>query len=86
MFGSLAQACRLPAGAACRNLAGTCRDLGGLKVSSKPTASGSDTYLHRVGRAGRFGTKGLALTFISTDEDQEVLKKVQARFLVAANH
>merc|ERR1712130_356808 len=23
----------------------------------------SDSYLHRVGRAGRFGTKGLALTF-----------------------
>merc|ERR1719197_1764986 len=28
----------------------------------------SDTYLHRVGRAGRFGTKGLALTFAATDE------------------
>merc|ERR1711990_1377556 len=42
----------------------------------------SDSYLHRVGRAGRFGTKGLALTFIGTDEDQEVLKKVQERFEV----
>merc|ERR550514_2473486 len=42
----------------------------------------SDTYLHRVGRAGRFGTKGLALTFVSTDEDEEVLKKVQSRFEV----
>merc|ERR1711871_1547833 len=42
----------------------------------------SDTYLHRVGRAGRFGTKGLAITFISTDEDQEVLKKTQERFEV----
>merc|ERR1719169_319273 len=42
----------------------------------------SDSYLHRVGRAGRFGTKGLALTFCSTDEDQEVLKKVQSRFEV----
>jgi len=42
----------------------------------------SDSYLHRVGRAGRFGTKGLALTFCSTDEDSEVLKKVQERFEV----
>merc|ERR1711896_68170 len=42
----------------------------------------SDSYLHRAGRAGRFGTKGLALTFVTTDEDQEVLKKVQARFEV----
>jgi len=42
----------------------------------------SDSYLHRVGRAGRFGTKGLALTFAATDEDNEVLKKVQERFEV----
>merc|ERR1711967_191088 len=33
----------------------------------------SDTYLHRVGRAGRFGTKGLAITFSATSEDNEVL-------------
>merc|ERR1712072_1301966 len=42
----------------------------------------SDSYLHRVGRAGRFGTKGLALTFVSTEEDEGVLKKVQERFEV----
>merc|ERR1711972_357501 len=42
----------------------------------------SDSYLHRVGRAGRFGTKGLALTFVSSGEDTEVLKKVQERFEV----
>jgi ATP-dependent RNA helicase UAP56/SUB2 len=41
-----------------------------------------DSYLHRVGRAGRFGTKGLALSFVATDEDEEVLKKVQERFEV----
>merc|ERR1711935_445108 len=44
--------------------------------------SDSDSYLHRVGRAGRFGTKGLAITFSATDEDAEVLKKVQERFEV----
>jgi len=42
----------------------------------------SDSYLHRVGRAGRFGTKGLALTFVGSEEDTEVLKKVQERFEV----
>jgi len=42
----------------------------------------SDAYLHRVGRAGRFGTKGLAISFVGSDEDQEVLKKVQERFEV----
>merc|ERR1712187_405828 len=42
----------------------------------------ADSYLHRVGRAGRFGTKGLAITFITTEEDETVLKKVQERFEV----
>merc|ERR1719352_443008 len=42
----------------------------------------SDSYLHRVGRAGRFGTKGLAITFSGSEEDAEVLKKTQERFEV----
>merc|ERR1711990_161437 len=42
----------------------------------------SDAYLHRVGRAGRFGTKGLALSFIASEEDKDVLKNVQERFEV----
>jgi len=33
----------------------------------------SDQYLHRVGRAGRFGTKGLSVSFIATEEDEAVL-------------
>ena len=43
---------------------------------------GADTYLHRVGRAGRFGTKGLAITFIASDEDSGVLNAVHERFEV----
>eukprot|EP00052_Salpingoeca_macrocollata_P016493 m.132619 g.132619 ORF g.132619 m.132619 type:complete len:182 (-) comp20071_c1_seq1:53-598(-) len=42
----------------------------------------SDQYLHRVARAGRFGTKGLAITFVSTEQDAEVLNSVQERFEV----
>lgn len=42
----------------------------------------SDEYLHRVGRAGRFGTKGLAITFVETDEDKTVLAEIQKRFEV----
>jgi ATP-dependent RNA helicase UAP56/SUB2 len=42
----------------------------------------SDTYLHRVARAGRFGTKGLAITFVSNENDVEILNKVQERFEV----
>lgn len=44
---------------------------------------GPDQYLHRVGRAGRFGTKGLAISLISSEEDKQVLKQVQERFQVS---
>ena len=47
-----------------------------------PRPNESDQYLHRVGRAGRFGTKGLAISFISTADDQKVLDDVQAQFEV----
>ena len=40
----------------------------------------SDTYLHRVARAGRFGTKGLSITFVVDDNDQKILNDVQERF------
>jgi len=42
----------------------------------------ADQYLHRVGRSGRFGTKGLAITFVSSKEDSGILEKVQSRFEV----
>jgi superfamily II DNA/RNA helicase len=42
----------------------------------------SDTYLHRVARAGRFGTKGLAITFVSDEADVKILNSVQERFEV----
>lgn len=34
-----------------------------------------DSYLHRVGRAGRFGTKGLAINFVKPDDDITDLDK-----------
>lgn len=43
-------------------------------------AQAADTYLHRVGRAGRFGTKGIAVSFVSNERDEAVLKAIEARF------
>lgn len=34
----------------------------------------------QVGRAGRFGTKGLAITFVASETDSLVLNQVQERF------
>ena len=49
---------------------------------STTSSSAADSFLHRVGRAGRFGTKGLAITFVSSATDSETLNSVQARFEV----
>ena len=45
-------------------------------------ADSTDTYLHRVGRAGRFGTKGLAITFLADTDDCNLMNEVQKRFQV----
>ena len=37
---------------------------------------------HQVARAGRFGTKGLAITFVSDETDARTLNDVQDRFEV----
>jgi ATP-dependent RNA helicase UAP56/SUB2 len=49
----------------------------------------ADTYMHRVGRAGRFGNKGMSISFVSTTEDpsgkikdNEIFEQVQSRFAV----
>jgi superfamily II DNA/RNA helicase len=53
-----------------------------MPVTDENRGEGSDTYLHRVARAGRFGTKGMAISFIETAEDAETLNKVQERFVL----
>ena len=44
--------------------------------------SNTFSYFHRVARAGRFGTKGLAISFVSDEDDAKVLNDVQDRFEV----
>lgn len=49
--------------------------------------SAKDVTLHslcacQVARAGRFGTKGLAITFVSDETDAKTLNDVQDRFEV----
>lgn len=42
----------------------------------------SEIYLHRVGRAGRFETKGMAISFIWDEQDIVIMNDVQSRFEV----
>lgn len=41
-----------------------------------------DICSSKVARAGRFGTKGLAITFVSDESDAKILNEVQERFEV----
>ena len=40
----------------------------------------AEAYVHRVGRAGRFGTKGITITFIASDEDQKVFDELLKKY------
>jgi superfamily II DNA/RNA helicase len=35
-----------------------------------------ENYLHRIGRSGRFGRKGLAINFV-TEEDVQLLREIE---------
>jgi len=39
-----------------------------------------ETYLHRIGRTGRFGHKGTAISLISDQKSLEVLASIEAHF------
>ena len=39
-----------------------------------------ETYLHRIGRTGRFGRKGTAINLISDPRSQEVLEAIESHF------
>lgn len=52
-------------------------------VSGKQDSIHCGLYLPSRRRAGRFGTKGLAITFVSSDSDQQVMAAIQSRFEVA---
>ncbi len=39
-------------------------------------SNSTDAYVHRVGRAGRFGSKGITITFIATEEDKKIFDEV----------
>lgn len=37
-------------------------------------------YLHRIGRAGRFGTKGVAITLVATEKQEKEFEEIQEQF------
>ena len=39
-----------------------------------------ENYLHRIGRAGRFGVKGIALTLFDNDSDEKFLNDIMNHY------
>ena len=39
-----------------------------------------ETYLHRIGRTGRFGKSGVAINFIMNERDVGILKDIEQHF------
>lgn len=39
-----------------------------------------ETYLHRIGRTGRFGKSGIAINMIQNQDDVRILKEIEAHF------
>jgi ATP-dependent RNA helicase DDX19/DBP5 len=54
-------------------------DVPQMRIDGK-TVGDPETYLHRIGRTGRFGTKGIALTIYDRDSDKEYLDQILKHF------
>lgn len=53
--------------------------------SPEPNVAARSDRLLQVGRAGRFGTKGLAITFVASEDDSKVLNQVGQSSLIASS-
>lgn len=40
----------------------------------------NETYLHRIGRTGRFGTKGIGFTLISDEKELKMMKEIESYY------
>jgi ATP-dependent RNA helicase DDX19/DBP5 len=45
----------------------------------------TETYLHRIGRTGRFGRQGLSISFVTDRKSWEQLREIQRHFGVPIN-
>jgi ATP-dependent RNA helicase DDX19/DBP5 len=51
-----------------------------LPVHNANRAADTETYIHRIGRTGRFGKKGTAINFVSNDLDLRLLREIEKEY------
>ncbi|KAM0065646.1 putative RNA helicase [Helianthus debilis subsp. tardiflorus] len=49
-------------------------------VFANPSEPDYEVYLHRIGRAGRFGRKGAAFNLLCGDRDRMIMEKIESHF------
>ncbi|KAL1968414.1 hypothetical protein VTN77DRAFT_1943 [Rasamsonia byssochlamydoides] len=55
-------------------------DIPQLHIPGKPRQADPQTYLHRIGRTGRFGRVGVSISFVSSKEEWKMLMDIQKYF------
>ena len=49
-------------------------------ITSKGKCGDAENYMHRIGRTGRFGTQGIAVTIYDRDEDKVYLDQIMETY------
>ena len=51
-----------------------------LPMNAEATKADCETYLHRIGRTGRFGKHGLAINLVDSEKSLNILKEIERHF------
>lgn len=51
-----------------------------LPILQESKQADCETYLHRIGRTGRFGKAGLAINMIDSNKSLQVMKAIEKHF------
>ena len=51
-----------------------------LKIFFQQQEPDFETYIHRIGRTGRFGKSGIAINFVSSTRDQSIINRIASHF------
>lgn len=51
-----------------------------VHAGNGPKGADTETYIHRIGRTGRFGKKGTAINFVASENDLRLLREIEREY------
>ncbi|KAF9920948.1 RNA helicase required for poly(A+) mRNA export [Linnemannia zychae] len=51
-----------------------------IRLPDRKVTADPDVYLHRIGRTGRFGRRGVAINFVHSPKSYEILRNIQLHY------